>query len=385
MLAVGPQDAISQLEALAASARLSARDVQRCARLADTLRRPARVCLLGPDGSDLSWIVAGFLGPWPMSNAALPAAVELRYGPTLRSVTTLEDGTALAQDGWPTEDLLHRDPVFLQVELPLDLLCQMSLLVLSLEPHPAMYRPALSWAARRSEIAVWCTRSFGTMDARIWATAPERLTQHAYLLEAGPIAPGAIGADTRDFSQTFTVQAAPGSDAGLAMKPLLDRLTSDIEDARLADLDMAQLFLHRLGHLAPLPSGGDVADHSGPTPGLVEKQGEDMRVLLSEPLLFLMARAGALNEDLSQVPQPEDWQELVLSHCVETIEGMRARAENWPEDIADVQSLRAMIDEISDLTTLLQIENGPEQAQDASALLFQLRVAFEQALGWEAA
>jgi hypothetical protein len=132
-------------------------------------------------------------------------------------------------------------------------------------------------------------------------------------------------------------------------------------------------------------AGVDADDGQSPTEAPAVGPDEDTHALLSEPLLYLMARAGALSEDLAETEPPEKWPTQVLSHCVETIEGLRDRAENWPDDIAAAQSLRAMIDEICDLTTLLQIEDGPDQAQDATALLFQLRVAFEQALGWEAA
>lgn len=384
MLALAPQDAITQLDRLVASARLPARHANRCAHLAETLRRPARVCLLGPVSGDIGCIVQGFLGAWDLPCDRLPPAVEVQYGSEVRSSAMLEDGATLAHGGMPTEETLQRNPVFLQIELPLDRLLSMSFLVLSLEADPTMHRPALSWAARRSEIAVWCTPSFREADAGILRLAPERLNQHAYLLETRPDAVLPQHDATSNFIQTFGLASLGGGETPPDIKPLIDRLTADIEDARVADLDMAQLFLHNFGHMAP--RRGDSADEACSSGGTLVRQlpEHDLRPLLSEPLLYLMERANDLAAQLEPERLTEDWATSFLSHCTDTAGGLRDRAENWPDDIGPAQFIQAMIGEICDMTMLLKIEGGTEQAQDATAMLFQLRLAFEQALGWEA-
>lgn len=375
MLEFAPQDAVTQLDALIASANLPAREADQCARLADTLRRPARVCLLGLATSDIARVARGFIGARDFFGEGLPPVVELHFGQKLLSKATLEDGTTLEAPGWPTEEILRRDPVFLQIALPEDRLRLMSLLVLVLQDDPGMQRPALSWAARRSEIAVWCAPAFQNADAEAVRLAPERLMQHAYLLETRPKAGEAKHAEVAHFAEVFSI-ADPDS---MDLAPLYDRLVADIEDARVADLDMAQLFLHRLEHFAPKdtePTARNMAEASqAPAP--------DLCPMLSEPLLFLMARTGDLAEQLSLFSESEAWVALVLSHCGETIEALRHRAENWHDDVILTQSLRSTIEDIGDMIMLLEIEGEAEQAQEAAALLFQLRVAFEQALGWE--
>lgn len=375
MLAFAPQDAIAQLDNLVASAQLPPRDANQCSRLADILRRPARICLLGLATGDIVRVAQGFIGTKALLGTELPPAVELHYGSDLRSRATLEDGSKLEHAGWPSEDILRRDPVFLQIFLPEDRLQSMSLLVLVLDNDPRMHRPALSWAARRSEITVWCTPSFHHSDALVLDMAPERLTQHAYLIETRPNA----AAPKHTISQFTGVFALADPDS-MDVTPLYDRLMMDIEDARVADLDMAQLFLHRLGHLAPCVTEAVAEDTAAPQ----SEATHDLRPMLSEPLLFLMARAADLANQLAPVPAAEEWVALALTHCTETIEGLRDRAENWPDDVPLAQSLKATIEEICDMTMLLEIEGQAEQAQDAAALLFQLRVMFEQALGWEA-
>lgn len=375
MLAFAPQDAVTQLDNLVASAKLPARDANQCSRLADILRRPARICLPGLATGDIARVAQGLIGTEALFDMKLPPAVELHYGQDLRSRATLEDGSVLELPGWPSEDILRRDPVFLQIFLPEDRLKPLSLLVLVLDDDPRIQRPALSWAARRSEITVWCTPSFQDADAQVLDMAPERLTQHAYLLETRPNAARPPHKAIAQFTGAFALADPDRMD----LTPLYDRLIMDIDDARVADLDMAQLFLHRLKHLAPCvtePVAEDTADFPG-------EAAIDLQPILSEPLLFLMARAADLADQLVPVSATEEWVGLSLSHCTETIEGLRDRAENWPDEVLRAQSLKTTIEEICDMTMLLEVEGQAEQAQDAVALLFQLRLAFEQALGWE--
>ncbi|MBY4891971.1 hypothetical protein KUL25_04240 [Rhodobacteraceae bacterium N5(2021)] len=375
MLEFAPHDAVTKLDALIASAKLPAREADQCCRLADTLRRPARVCLLGFATGDIARVAQGFIGAENLFCGGLLPAVELHFGQKLMSKVTLEDGTTLEAPGWPSDEILQRDPVFLQIFLPEDRLRLMSLLVLVLQDDPAMQRPALSWASRRSEITVWCTPAFNHADAQALNLAPERLTQHAYLLETRPNNAVPKHSEIAHFAEIFSL---PHPEA-LDLTPLTNRLIADIEDARVADLDMAQLILHRLGHFAP-KDREQAGDDTQVTP---HAPAHDLRPTLSEPLLFLIARTGELAELLSPGLEPEDWVARVLSHCSETVEGLRHRAANWPEDVASAQTLKSTIEDIGDMIILLEIEGQAEQAQDTAALLFQLRVAFEKALGWE--
>ncbi len=372
-LAMDQTETLNRLQMLAQSDRLPARDAARCAHLADTLQMPVRVCLLGPASGDLRTMVYAILGSDVAPDGMpLPPAIEMRFGKSVQTQATLEDGTLLTCDGWPDADLLAQAPVFLQLHAPVPALNGMSFLALSLEVNPAMHRPALAWAARRSEIAVWCTPRFSVADARIWANAPERLTHHAYLVETDP-------------SETTPHQAESGSFTGtlhlpipVDIAPLLNQLTDDIEAARVADIDAAQLLLHRLGHFGQ--ASEYLTIEVTPTPGRSVGQLARLREILSEPTLYLARRARGLAEDLAWVDADTDadWAETAIAHCVETTEGLRERAIGWPDDLPEFASLAAMIDEAADLILLLQMEAGPDQAEDAVGLLHQLRTALDQ-------
>ena len=367
-------ETLARLEALMCAPRLAGAEADRCARLLDALRTPARVCLMGPVQSDLRTILYSILDiDFAPDGLALPPAIEIRHGPVIRTQATLEDGQLKSSDGWPSVALLSDAPVFLQIDAPAEILRRMSILALTLEADPAMHRPALSWAARRTEIAVWCTPSFGAVDAGIWANAPERLTHRAYLLETRPEDERCDAGPASGFTTVLHIPL-PGDIA-----PLLSQLDADIDEALLADMDAAQMVLHRLGPLvtdlpdAPLPNGPVPANCSA-------AQLDYLSEILSEPTLFLSRRARSLAEDLTwaAVEEPKAWAEAALGHCAETAEGLRDRASGWPDDLPELEALSLMIEEAADQIVLLQMETGAEQVEDAAGLLHQMRVAFDQ-------
>ncbi|ABD57061.1 hypothetical protein [Jannaschia sp. CCS1] len=372
------EDALAQLGLLAKSDRLPAREAARCAQLVDVLRRPARVCVVGQDVNVIRAMLTALIGEHAtIASDTLPPALELAHGATVRTRLTLEDGTTLNHEGAPTDDLLTQAPLFMQLELPSPLLRDMSILVLLLDRDPRVHRPALSWAARRTEIAVWCTSRFSRLDAQIWSHVPQRLSHHAYLVEtrSGDVTAAARG------SFTDHLHLPIGPDPTLRdLEPLIARLSDDIVDGRLADLDSAQMLLHRLGHLQLRPTTAGETDPVGAT-----RPSEDvarLRRILSEPVLFLQRRAGALAEDLAwaDVEGDDDWPAKIRSGCLATAEGLRDRAQSWPDDMSVLQSLSAFTEEVCDAFLLLEFENGADQAKDAAALLYQMRCEIERVL-----
>jgi hypothetical protein len=346
---------------------------------------------MGPAQGDLRTIVYGILGtdiaPDGMS---LPSAIEMGNGPRVQTVATLEDGTHLACDGWPDADLLAEAPVFLQLDAPIEALRRMSFLALSLDTNPSMHRPALAWAARRTDIAVWCTPRFSVVDARIWANAPERLTHRAYLVETDPSADVTHHEARREFAGRLQLPL-PGDIA-----PLLDRLRDDIDEARMADVDAAHLLLHRLGQLTAEDTAPEAGENTAPEVscethedapasrldrGLDRSHGQlaRLRDVLSEPTLFLARRARALAEDLAWTDPDTtpDWPQIALTHVGETAEALRDRTADWPDDLPEFTDLTDMIEEATDLVLLLQMEAGPDQVEDAAGLLHQLRQSFD--------
>ena len=384
LLAVEPEDALGQLDRLALADSLPAREAARCAQLAELLRRPARSCVLGQDKTCMGAMVAALLADMPEQVPAnLPNALEIQFGATPVTHVTLQDGTSMRHDGWPNAALLSAAPIFMQMEVPSPVLQGKSFVLLTLNANPDTYRQALSWAARRAEIAVWCTRDFDASDAEIWAHVPEHLSHHAYLARSGGAA--AAVEPTLEFTETVELPM-DGAGEGLDIRPLLNRLAADIDDARVADLDAAQMLLYRLRRFqadASPPAESDGAAPQGAPPGPEPSEALlRQRRILSEPLLFVQRRCRAMAEDMiwATAGGQDDWPQQILDGCVETAEALRDRTLNWPDDSPEISALSAMVEDVCDTLMLLQMEGGATRAGDAAALLWQIRTDLDQAL-----
>jgi hypothetical protein len=104
------------------------------------------------------------------------------------------------------------------------------------------------------------------------------------------------------------------------------------------------------------------------------------RRIVSAPILHLKRRSRALAEILEWREEDENWSEEVLTHCAETAEWLRDLAAAWSDDDPLTLRLRDAIDQACDSVVLLQVEAGPDQAEDAARVLYQLRTDFEQAM-----
>lgn len=429
--------AIDQLEAALAAKTIPAKEAETCARLLENLRRPVRVGLIGaPDAGPYN-LLSMVLGEAPIPAGFAAPTMEIAFGDTHSTSATLSDASVLAQDGWPDSDLMDRDPVFLKLTAPIEALRRTSFLHLALSTSYSEQAQALVWAANRLELTLWCSQGFPPHEADLWANAPEPMKNHAFLIATGRgDNPGVLRQSVgSEFEGVFAVAISEHRDAtghraasvpgAAGLDRLMRRITSDIDEAHLADLDAARLFLHRFGQgdaarasvaaasvpakAANLsePAPAPQADDLPPIPQSIEPRENASveetpnrapalqlktplrdpeavaatRALVSEPMLYLKRRARALLEMLDWEETPTgDWVSDVLEHCCETTEALRDRAANWPDDDFETEALRDSLDEAWDVAILLQVEGGEAQARDAATMLLQLRGAFERAM-----
>jgi nitroreductase len=374
---------LKDLEAVLASATIPPRIARTCRRLVEKLRQPIRVGLIGYETEQRKRLLAALLGIEVLPDHMGWPTIEIGFCEEPHTKATLADGSRLAAKGMPTAELLDQGAVFLQVGAPLDALRRVTLLHLATGDDAGEQLAALRWAARRIDFAVWCTRDFSPEEAQIWNAAPPELKNHAYLVT--------FAADTEarrlrermlpDFERVMVLPdghatGQPGAaDIQAGAQNLFAQLSADIDDALGEDLDAAWVLLQRCGREieTPQPAAVPVEAEGSETLAM-----ETMVDLLSEPLIFLKRWARDLFETLEwQDADSPDWPGAVLERCCEVTDGLRDRAAEWPEDAGQVLALRGLVDDASDMATLLQIEGGREQAQDAAALLLQLRSAFE--------
>jgi hypothetical protein len=451
------QSMLRRLDTLLVSGVLTQAEAVSCSGLAEALRRPARVAILGQSARDVTGVLRSMLGEGVVSVQPDGPAIELSFGEAAQHTATFEDGSSLSQEGYPGDNLMRYGPLFLQVEAPLPMLATMSFLALELGDAEDSFAPALRWAAKRSEIAILCAEGFGDREAALWAAAPDRLKNHCYLVTTSDRDPASARA--RGLFDAV-VHAPDPSEASPPLAVLKRRLATDISDARQEDVDAAALFLHRFrqaeasqtsspaafgGLTAPTPQaapergvrgddrtleeeleadppplrepapepaqkasqadtffaqlGNDDIDpplpeaepeieaEPQPEPEL-DQQDADIdvaaqaaaRALVSAPILHLKRRSRALAELLEWREEDEEWSEEVLNHCAETAEDLRDLLAAWPDDEPMTDRFRDAIDQACDTVVLLQVEAGPDQAQDAARVLYQLRTDFEQAM-----
>lgn len=365
------QGAVRELEAALAMPDVPDRVARSFEALADRLRKPVRVTILGVEARRRRGLLCAILGKPPLPLDADWPTIEIAYAERPHTSAILSDGSALSAEGMPGADLLSRAPAFVGIKAQSEVLQRMTFLYLAAGPDRAEQAAALKWAVPRTDVAVWCTRRFTATEAAIWAAAPDRIKHHAHLAVMGDDGDFASVEQGRpaDFEHLI---ALPTPDAA----PLLRCIDESIDAALREDLDTARIMMHRFG-VAPPAQGQDRA-----TPPPRSSHEPDDRVeVLSEPLLFLRRRARAIFELMDwQDPETDTWAPMVLEHCRETTEALRERATNWPDEVEAIVDLRQLLHDAADMAVLLQIEGGEDQAADAAALLNQIRDAFERAL-----
>ena len=381
-------DAIARLEAEIAAAHLPPREAARCAALVAALRRPVRVGLFGPPDIDHRPVLTAILGRAPLADSGDWPPVEVTHGAEAAVTATLADGRRLHQAGRPGPELMALRPVFVQLALPEPALEGISYLHVPPVADGGAQMRALAWAAKRLDIAVWCTARYAPREAATWAAAPEALRQHAVLAVLAPASD--IAHLRRRSGPDFDGIFALGPD-GREVTALRQRLSADIDEARRADIDAARLLVHRYGNApcAGREAPPTAAEATPPTPAVPPAQlpREDAgparacgRAVLSEPILYLRRRARGLLEHLEWQVSDPGWPADALAHCAETLDALRDRASDWPDDDPGAAELRDGLDRAGDMIVLLGIEGGPEQAEDAAMLLAQLRGDFDRAV-----
>ncbi|MFW5642279.1 MAG: hypothetical protein ACOCY0_05890, partial [Roseicyclus sp.] len=128
----------------------------------------------------------------------------------------------------------------------------------------------------------------------------------------------------------------------------------------------------------PPPEPAPAPEDDAYAAALAEAESAARRLVSGPLILHLKRRSRALAEILEWREEGDAWPEQVLEHCAETAEALRELVSAWPDDDPVAERLRAVVDQACDTVVLLQLEAGPEQAEDAARVLYQLRTDFEQ-------
>lgn len=391
-----------RLRAIASSAATPA-VAEQARRLISRLSSPVRVVLLGlPDSKKLELLNALAAGP-ALPAAAKDVTVELRYGKVETAEITFSDGSVVQREGPLGEEALQ-GAALVVIERPTPVLKRTSFLNLVASADPREQQSAIAWAAKRTDIAVWCSAGFGRDDRLIWGEVPERVRDHGYLVLTGCGAEQAsvIKARHRDeFVDVYSVRLELDAGASGAGE-LADRIAYDAELGRRADTDSALLFLKAQAPRArsmprpnsrpltqPRPNSRPLTQPrqaaafptGAPAPaGAVAAERPEAprkpvpRALYGTGFAYLRDRGQALLKAVgSEGALPDD---AVLAHCSETLTHLTDLLTSH-EDAGAAGELADTVMEAESLVILLENERGAEAAVDAVSILMQIRREFE--------
>lgn len=158
-------------------------DVQKTATmLLARLQQPVRLALLGMPESGKSAILNLLVGEEILPEGLKLPTLQMLHGDIAVATCTLPDGTRTEVEGADPNAVAALHPVFVEMRLPLPALKKISLLeVVAPDDITAMQR-ATQWAAKRADMAIWCTQGYTAAEQQVWAQMPDAIKDHALLM-----------------------------------------------------------------------------------------------------------------------------------------------------------------------------------------------------------
>lgn len=292
----------------------------------------------------------------------------------------------------------------------------------TIEDQQAMCDRAIAGA----DILIWCTQHFGAVEQMVWRRVPEEKKDHAFLAltkadllhRSGALLPRLAALEevaVEDFLGIFpvaTLQAAealarvpePDFDAFRASggRTLAEEIARHVAQGRRCDIDNALLFLRKnaattfpaaTAAKAPEAEGRaqqeapesaseqlsrPAADHApvaepapvGPAFADLEPEVADPSLLNGAAQQLRDCGTTLLGWMGGTAPAPLA---QVLDLCAETLEDLSDMVAAHEESGLPLSPVHEDILEAADMMLLLRLEDGADAAEDAAALLLQLR------------
>ena len=363
--------------------------------LAERLASPVRLSFMGMPGVGKSTLIRALLGPDMQALNGGAPTYELAYGDSPGARVTLEDGTLREMDSTDIDAILALAPVFVELHTPCSQLRSVRVLELVTDGSPDELSVAAPWAARRSDIPIWCTTAFDASDAHIWSRVPADCKDHAILvltqadtlpadelaarldrafdtegtgfcLVAPVAAKHALKAQDDDSADVADVMAASGVGA------LRDEIFRRVHQGRQLDLDHAEIFLSRFEKpkarklSKPRPSS---------KPSEVQKQARSH--VLKSGAALVQHQAQEMLIDIEEFGPFATGK--IVERCLETANNLvDLIADDAPVDPRSQLAHNAASD-AADMLLLMTLENTADAAEDAVHLMLQVKREFDMA------
>jgi len=144
---------------------------------------PVRLAILGLPGSGKTSLINFLAGATVVPAGVRLPSMQLSYGAEPVIDCTLSNGSTRRISGLNMGKAAELNPIFLNVALPLPALAKVSMLEVVAEAAIDQQARALTWAAKRTDMALWCSAtSFGTTEQDIWSIASEDMQDNAFMV-----------------------------------------------------------------------------------------------------------------------------------------------------------------------------------------------------------
>ncbi len=252
-----------------ASGLLPSQAAERAQQLMARLQQPVRLGILGRPGSGKSALLNLLVGREVLPDDVPLPTTQVSYGEKASAICTLPNGSKQQLDTANAYDISGLKPLFVELRMPLPALKKISVLEVVTPNDPNAIHKASQWAAKRCELAIWCTETFDTSEQTIWGQMPDVLKDHAFLMltkadllrSKGTLEQileatrALVGHEFNDILPIATLEAIAarrldGSVDKEQMRQsggsaLISSVLRQVDQGRQSDIDMADVLLHQ--------------------------------------------------------------------------------------------------------------------------------------------
>ena len=365
-------------------------------RLLTGLQRPTHITVFGMSGSGKTSILNMIIGSNAMPDLSDVSAVELTWGEIAEGHCESRTGEETSFDGVARAETVPPDTLRVVQRLPLDVLRDKRLVEINFTSVLGAGSEIIDWATQEADIAIWCTQSFNDRECAIWAQVPDRLKDNGFLAltHADRLQmQGTLNKHVEAFAESYadefnglfpvaTLQAiAARTDSELVdpkrwkasgCKALSDAIDKIIDQAKRADADHAEVLLARANVDFSTPEETP-ADTNGPADAPHAPMGQCEAV--ETGLSILQQSADELATKNADALAPQE----VLDHCAQTAQALATLFMDTESDDAEVCALRDDAINAEQMIQLFQLERSDKAAEDAVAVLLQLKKEMAEA------
>jgi len=401
------RDGVSDLRRAIAQAGLSEQLKAHAQALLDQIERPVRLAMFGLPGSGKSQVLNFLAGTDVLPRGAKLPTLQLSYGDDPIAHCTLPDGTVESLPMGDMQAISALGPVFVDARMPLPALKKISILEVRAGASLREQQRAMGWAAKRSDVALWCSKgAFGRDEQALWAQMPAALQDHAFLLmthDDNPAVeeayPGRVDRAIYAMQDQFRRVLAIGTKTAIAARnpdgtvdkdmlrgsggmALISAILRMVEAGQQGARDQADIFLRQIGFDPDAQAPAAVAPPA-PIQPLAEETtphslGPASREACEQAVAQLTAEGTMMAQALSDVGLNDG---EIVDICVDTVVWLSDYlAESGEPGDQAMGQLRETAMDAADLVQLIQLETSETVASDSISVMVQVKQEMQQML-----